>query len=90
VNSGGLDCCAEVSTNWAAVPADFNGTVIISIWSNRGDFEQLHLLASNKRSPRNFTGFVEGDGHVSMYAVHFASPNKASNAQPGMPHPPVG
>ncbi|KAF2193414.1 glycoside hydrolase family 115 protein [Zopfia rhizophila CBS 207.26] len=67
------DARAEVGIDWANVPDGFDKEVLISVRSDAGDFEQLHLNVSNRRVPDTFTGFVESNRYVSIEAAHFRS-----------------
>ena len=79
LRADGPDGRIEVSISWEAVPTDFDGMALISIRSDAGDFEQVHLPVSNKQVASNFKGFVESDGYVSMEAAHYTAPREPSS-----------
>ncbi|KAH6885221.1 hypothetical protein B0T10DRAFT_91235 [Thelonectria olida] len=60
----------QVSIDWGQVPEGFNQEVLITIRSEEGDFEHVHLPINNRRVPSTFHGgFVEAGGFVSMPAT---------------------
>lgn len=66
---GEVDARVEIRIDWAQVPASFDEEVLINVSSAEGDFEQIHLPILGRQVPDTFmSGFVEGDGYVSMLA----------------------
>ncbi|KAH8685424.1 hypothetical protein BGZ60DRAFT_510652 [Tricladium varicosporioides] len=63
------DARVEISVDWEQVPLDFEGEVLISISSQEGDFEQIHLPINGQKIPDSFmAGFIEGDGYICIPA----------------------
>lgn len=59
----------KASIQWDGVPEAFDDTVHLHVWSNAGDYRQVHLPMSNRRVPVASYGVVESDGHVSIEAA---------------------
>lgn len=65
----GNDAHVEVSVDWVRVPADFNAEVLVTLRSEEGDFEHLHMPINGRQVPETFRdGFVEASGYVSIPA----------------------
>ncbi|PVH84775.1 glycoside hydrolase family 115 protein [Cadophora sp. DSE1049] len=65
---GEEDARVRITVDWEQVPADFDEEVLVDIRSAEGDFEQVHLPVLGRKCPQDFSGFVEGDGYVSIPA----------------------
>ncbi|KAF9262187.1 hypothetical protein L218DRAFT_868331 [Marasmius fiardii PR-910] len=68
---GSWDNQVEVSIDWDQVPEGFNQTTLIRVNSTAGDYEEVRLPVQKVVAPAGFSGFVQGDGYVSMNAAHF-------------------
>ncbi|KAG7086665.1 hypothetical protein E1B28_002605 [Marasmius oreades] len=73
LTKGNWDNRVEVSIDWDRVPEGFNETTLIRANSTAGDYEEVHLPVLKLNVPAGFSGFVQGDGYVSMNAAHFTS-----------------
>ncbi|KAJ5595740.1 hypothetical protein N7450_002198 [Penicillium hetheringtonii] len=58
-----------ITIDWEQVPTEFDEEVLISISSEEGDFEHVHLPVKGRQVPKSFHGFVEGDGCISIPAL---------------------
>lgn len=69
------ETCSEqrvnVSVDWSAVPAGFNETVFLYVYSTNGAFEMINVPVRNIMAPSNFKGFPESGGIISMEGPHF-------------------
>ncbi|KAL0577902.1 CCR4-NOT core subunit cdc39 [Marasmius crinis-equi] len=70
LSKGNWDNRVEVSIDWDQVPDGFNSTTLIRINATKG-YEEVHLPVIKNTAPTGFSGFVQGDGFVSMEAAHF-------------------
>ncbi|KAH3999326.1 hypothetical protein HBI56_081370 [Parastagonospora nodorum] len=57
------------------VPADFEGEVPLTLETDLGDFEHIHIPIINRRVPAEFSGHVEADRVLSIPASRFANQN---------------
>lgn len=59
----------EVSIQEGQVPGGFEEVILIDVWSEEGDFEQIHLPVTGRLLPPDFVnGHVEMDGHILIPA----------------------
>lgn len=68
IHPDGDDARVSITIDWSQVPSNFDEEVIVSIASEEGDFEHVHLPVKGHKAPQSFSGFVEADGCVSIPA----------------------
>jgi hypothetical protein len=67
------DTPIDVTVKWKDVPADFEGEVLLTLETDLGDFEHIHVPIINRRVPAGFSGHVEVDRVLSIPASRFAN-----------------
>ncbi|OJJ47353.1 hypothetical protein ASPZODRAFT_132347 [Penicilliopsis zonata CBS 506.65] len=72
------DVRVEVTIDQTAVPLYFNETVEVAVFSDRGDYEVMHLPVSARHIPGPFTGFVESDRCVAITTINAETGNALS------------
>ncbi|KAK9852257.1 hypothetical protein MYU51_008663 [Penicillium brevicompactum] len=77
----GEDARVLITIDWDQVPVDFDEELLISVISEEGDFEHVHLPVKGQKAPLSFSGFIEADGCVS-------TPASGSNLSPFYQHHP--
>lgn len=77
---GELDQRVYIQIAWHEVDANFQKVVPIDIRSDNGDFEQVHLPVLGRRAPPGTTGFIEGDGLITIETTPPLASEYASNA----------
>ena len=80
----GDDVRVWITVDWGQAPVHLGEEILITITSQEGDFEHVHLPIYGHKAPETFRGFVESDGCVSI---------PASNVEikaPYQHHPEVG
>ncbi|KAK2686009.1 hypothetical protein QWA68_015048 [Fusarium oxysporum] len=62
----------HISINWELVPAMYNQTVQLRVfYGPPAHFDDVHLPVINIRAPKDFAGFPEVDGIISIEAPHY-------------------
>ncbi|ENH70308.1 hypothetical protein FOC1_g10012217 [Fusarium oxysporum f. sp. cubense race 1] len=62
----------HISINWELVPATYNQTVQLRVfYGPPAHFDDVHLPVINIRAPKDFAGFPEVDGIISIEAPHY-------------------
>ncbi|KAH3913606.1 hypothetical protein HBH56_105320 [Parastagonospora nodorum] len=69
------DAPIDVTVKCKDVPADFEGEVLLTLETDLGDFEHIHIPIINRRVPAEFSGHVEADRVLSIPASRFANQN---------------
>lgn len=69
IHPDGEDAPIWISIDWECVAADFAEEVLITIASQEGEFEQVHLSIRGDRVSESFRGFVEAKGCMSIAAL---------------------
>lgn len=73
-----------ITIDWGLIPVDFEDDILISISSEEGDFEHVHLPLHGHKIPDVTNLFVEADGCVSIPA------SGLSVSEPYQHHPDLG
>lgn len=81
------DTRVYIAIDWSACPAG-NSTVEFNVSSSRDyglgnqyDMPSVYLPIYNRQAPSNFSGFVEGDSHVSMEVEHYSTLHPSNDSQ---------
>lgn len=64
----GEDARVFIKIDWSQVPVSFDEELVVSVTSEEGDFEHVHLPVKGHKAPSSFLGFIEADGCVSIPA----------------------
>ena len=75
----GWDARVTVQVDFDAVPDGYDATSLIYVNGSDGSYEELHLPVHKTSLPDDFSGFVEGDGYVSIEAAHYTSSSDDSS-----------
>ncbi|KAB8241196.1 hypothetical protein BDV35DRAFT_397917 [Aspergillus flavus] len=87
----GGDERVKITVDWERVPSQLDDILLVDLRSSLGDYEQIHIPVSNRTVSADATGFVEADGHVSIYATSFInSPLSAYRILPFIGRTPTG
>jgi hypothetical protein len=70
----GDDTRVWITIDWDQVPVGFDDEILISVSSEEGDFEHVHLPVQGREIPDAFNIFVEADGCVSIPASGLSVP----------------
>ncbi|KAL2844342.1 hypothetical protein BJY01DRAFT_248171 [Aspergillus pseudoustus] len=77
----------EISIDWSALPINYTETISLRVyWEPAPYFDLLHIPISNLRVPRDFTGFPESAGLVSIEAPGYQRSSSGPVAFKQMPH----
>jgi hypothetical protein len=77
----------EISVDWSALPTNYTETISLRLtWEPAPYFDLLHIPISNLRVPKDFTGFSESAGLVSIEAPGYQRSSPGSVAFKHVPH----
>ncbi|KAL3488079.1 hypothetical protein BJX62DRAFT_253563 [Aspergillus germanicus] len=77
----------EVFIDWSALPTNYTETVSLRVtWEPAPYFDLLHIPISNFRVPKDFTGFPESAGLISIEASGFQRSSSGSVAFKHVPY----
>ncbi|PIG86978.1 hypothetical protein AARAC_004718 [Aspergillus arachidicola] len=87
----GGDERVKITVDWEKVPSQFDDVLLVDLRSSLGDYKHIHVPVSNRTVAADTTGFVEADGHVSIYATSLInSPLSAYRILPFIGRTPTG